>query len=738
MPRAAPAKGGDWTNFILNYNDTRYQANSTINSSNIANIVEDWQINAGTNTATPIVVNGNVYFDDWNGGVYDANIITGSTKYPNWQVNLGGNAISSTPTVFNGMVYVTLGPDDPQRPTVYALSQDDGHIVWQTTLPTSMNQLYGSPIIFNGLIYVGVSGDLHDQEVSNFARGEIFALNENTGDIVWNYYTELSNSTTGGDGVWDSFVVDPQLNDIYFGTANPYDNGTNADLNSYWADSLLSMNATTGRLNWAYQTHKNFSSAGDVGFGATPNLFTLTIDGTTYNAIGDGEKDGWYYILERDTGKPLEKFLVSLDSGDGIRGVSGYIYLKGIGNPEIFILSDYNNVSMPNVTGVAEAIYPSNDTVAWRFYTPGVLTGSVSIIPGAALFGDSLGNFYALNTTTGNVILHKNFGTLILAGITPAEGYILVPLAGYQNHEAAGVVALSLPLANITGSTSITTTIPSQINSASPYLGLTASNTVIDAGQYTTLIAKSTNNSTSNYSVMINSGHSLYTFYFVNAQDQPVAVIYGINGSCSNIEGLVAASCTIKESIGNFSYDVVAKNNAETINSTPLYLNVYGSAANPNGNVPTVTITPSNQTNSTTPETFTIAVNGGKGPFKVQVYNVTKAQTQVGNTIIINLPGGSKTIQFNLPSAPGTYSFQAVATDMGTNDPFVFNSTKIKINITSGGISSVITHSSSSANGLPQIYKEMILALVMVVVFILGFILGRRQVKKKDGPKKSK
>ena len=48
---------------------------------------------------------------------------------------------------------------------------------------------------------------------------------------------------------------------------------------------------------------------------------------------------------------------------------------------------------------------------------------------------------------------------------------------------------------------------------------------------------------------------------------------------------------------------------------------------------------------------------------------------------MINSPGGSNTVQFNVPNTPGRYLFDAVATDLGTNAPFTFSSTKTTISV---------------------------------------------------------
>src|SRR5271169_4370433 len=98
---------GDWTSLILNYSNARY-VNSTINASTVTQLVPVWNdITVNQTSSTPIVSNGIVYFSDWGGITYAANITTGHII---WRMNLGGG-ISGTSEVYNGTDYVAFGPN---------------------------------------------------------------------------------------------------------------------------------------------------------------------------------------------------------------------------------------------------------------------------------------------------------------------------------------------------------------------------------------------------------------------------------------------------------------------------------------------------------------------------------------------------------------------------------------------------------------------------------------------------
>jgi hypothetical protein len=109
------------------------------------------------------------------------------------------------------------------------------------------------------------------------------------------------------------------------------------------------------------------------------------------------------------------------DDGGGIRGLAGFNYISS-NNPEIFIPSDYNS------GGILGALTPSNNDIQWSFKTPGNLIGSVAVIPGAVLFGDTDGNMYVFSTS-GEQLFAQALPSGIYGGITVAEGYVFVPTA---------------------------------------------------------------------------------------------------------------------------------------------------------------------------------------------------------------------------------------------------------------------------------------------------------------------
>jgi quinohemoprotein ethanol dehydrogenase len=111
----------------------------------------------------------------------------------------------------------------------------------------------------------------------------------------------------GGGTVWDSMVYDPELNLLYVGTGNsaPYaiEVRSPSGGDNLYLSSILAINPDDGRLVWHYQT-----TPGDSwDFTATMNMILtdLDIDGVRRKVLMQAPKNGFFYVLDRQTGELL-------------------------------------------------------------------------------------------------------------------------------------------------------------------------------------------------------------------------------------------------------------------------------------------------------------------------------------------------------------------------------------------------------------------------------------------------
>ena len=212
---------------------------------------------------------------------------------------------------------------------------------------------------------------------------------------------------------------------------------------------------------WYSQTCKSgLPICGDADYGSTPNLFSLTTSMTNCslpcNAIGLGSKDGNYYVFNRVDGTLIETFPIGT-SEDSIFSDGGIIGLAGTTNttnPEIFVPSYYDLSN--SVQGTVVALYPSKSASPWRFDAHGVVDGSVTVIPGAVLFGDVYGYVYAINISNGALLFQTKLQNSVDAGVTSAEGYVFVATS-FGPAAGAGLYAFALQAAQSSTTTSTTT-----------------------------------------------------------------------------------------------------------------------------------------------------------------------------------------------------------------------------------------------------------------------------------------
>src|SRR5262249_7257728 len=109
----------------------------------------------------------------------------------------------------------------------------------------------------------------------------------------------------GGGGTFQGGTYDPEQNLIFWGTGNPfpgYDGTTRAGDNLY-TDSLLAIDADTGKLKWSFQFTPHDTYDWDAG--QMPVLADLTVRGEPHKVVLFANRNGFFYVLDRVTGKLL-------------------------------------------------------------------------------------------------------------------------------------------------------------------------------------------------------------------------------------------------------------------------------------------------------------------------------------------------------------------------------------------------------------------------------------------------
>lgn len=342
----ADATPGDWLSYGRDYSEQRFSPLRKINDKNVGELGLAWSykvdIDRGTE-ATPLVVDGVMYTTGPFSMVYALNAVTGELlwKYdPKVSKSVAGKAccgvVNRGVAVWKGKVYV--GVFDGR---LVALDAESGDVAWEinTLVDKSLNYtITGAPRVINGKVLIGNGG----AELG--VRGYITAYDAQTGKQVWRFFTvpgdpskpvenpilEMAQDTWfgdtywkqgGGGTVWDAMAYDPELNLLYIGVGNgsPWNIAKRSDGkgDNLFLSSIVALDADTGEYVWHYQT-----TPGDSwDFTATQHIILadMEIDGEQRKVLMQAPKNGFFYVLDRKTGKLLsaENF-VPVNWADGI------------------------------------------------------------------------------------------------------------------------------------------------------------------------------------------------------------------------------------------------------------------------------------------------------------------------------------------------------------------------------------------------------------------------------------
>jgi quinoprotein glucose dehydrogenase len=109
----------------------------------------------------------------------------------------------------------------------------------------------------------------------------------------------------GGANAWAGLSVDPKLGIVFAATGSPSFDfyGANRHGDNLFADSIIALNARTGKRIWHFQGIKH--DVWDLDFPAAPSLVTVTRNGRKVDAVAQITKTGFVFVLDRKTGEPL-------------------------------------------------------------------------------------------------------------------------------------------------------------------------------------------------------------------------------------------------------------------------------------------------------------------------------------------------------------------------------------------------------------------------------------------------
>ncbi len=180
--------------------------------------------------ATPTVEQGGLYVTDLANTLYKVDPGTGAliwshpVSYYTGSTPHGLPGSRSSPAIGN-QGEIVLG--DTDGPTVFAVNRTTGELIWKTVVDSNPYAfIHGSAVIYNGIVYIGVTSREEGATYTfpNYVpafRGSVVALNEITGNILWQFYTVPIGYT--GAGIWNTQpVVFSAAHSLIVATGNNY------------------------------------------------------------------------------------------------------------------------------------------------------------------------------------------------------------------------------------------------------------------------------------------------------------------------------------------------------------------------------------------------------------------------------------------------------------------------------------------------------------------------------------
>ena len=341
---------GNWPAYGRTDSAQHFSPLREINSANVSQLRLKWHFDIPgvvLAAATPLEVDGVLYFATGYSVLHAVDAVTGQLRWSYdpevWKVagekmrqgwGIRGIAFA------NGKIFA--GTQDGRLIAVDAVS---GRLTWSamTTAAGDHRYITGPPLTFKNKVMIGHAGaDVGD------VRGYVTAYDQESGKQAWRFYVVPANPREGfendamrmaaktwtgewwkfggGGTVWNAMTYDAELNRIYIGTGNgaPWNRKIRSPGggDNLFLCSIVALDPDTGKYLWHYQV--NPGESWDYTADMDIELATIKIDGKPRRVILHAPKNGFFYVIDRDTGKLVsaEKFVkvtwaAKIDTGTG-------------------------------------------------------------------------------------------------------------------------------------------------------------------------------------------------------------------------------------------------------------------------------------------------------------------------------------------------------------------------------------------------------------------------------------
>ena len=326
---ACLAQNVDWPAYNGGRDGDHYSKLTQINRDNAARLTVAWTYDTGEKggiQANPLVIGGTLFAYTPSQKVVALDAATGKLK---WKFDSG---IPGAQQPVRGMTWWTDGKDkrlfagvmnflyclDPETGTPIASFGENGRVDLRKGLREPYQDqsvaLTTPGIVYKDMIIVGG----RNPETHPAPPGDVRAFDVHTGQVRWVFHTsprpgEPGYETwpadawknAGAANNWAGMALDEKRGIVFVPTGSAVMDFYGGDRigDDLYANTLLALDANTGKRLWHFQgVHHDIW---DRDFPSSPALFTIQRNGKTIEALAQTSKQGFLYLFDRETGKPL-------------------------------------------------------------------------------------------------------------------------------------------------------------------------------------------------------------------------------------------------------------------------------------------------------------------------------------------------------------------------------------------------------------------------------------------------
>ena len=445
----------------------RFSGIKTINKQNIKGLIPAWSFSFGGEKqrgqeSQALIYDGVIYVTGSYSRAYAVNAHTGE-KIWEYDARLPEGILPCCDVVNRGgalygnkFIFGTLDAK------LVALDIKTGKVIWKKTIDDfkAGYSYTAAPLIVKNLVITGVSGGEFG------VIGKVQARNADTGELVWSRpviegnmgqlngkdstMTGKVNATWpgdtykfGGGATWLGGTYDPKLNLIFFGAGNPGPwNSWLRPGDNKWSASRLAINPDNGEIVWGFQTtpHDGWDFDGVNEF--VP--FDMQKDGKTVKAGGTADRNGFFYVLNRENGKFISAtpFVSKINWAKGIDkdGRPEYIDENRPGDPTTE-KKGKTVFAVPAFLGAKNWMPVSYSDQTKLFYIPSnewgmdIWNEPIAYKKGAAFLGagftikpvfdDHIGSLKALDPATGKIVWEYKNKAPLWGGVLTTAGNLV-------------------------------------------------------------------------------------------------------------------------------------------------------------------------------------------------------------------------------------------------------------------------------------------------------------------------